>query len=87
MLEKREVNRHHYYSFLRRRKKPTVGSLKEIKFPPIGDSEDVNVYFDRCHSEVGARPAPIGPMKKKPRNSKCVCNSGKKFKHCCGRGL
>jgi hypothetical protein len=86
-LFKAERNRYQYYGFLRRRNKPSKGNQKTIKFPPMDDKEDINDYFARCHKTVGARPAPIGPMKKQPVNSSCICKSGKKFKKCCGRGL
>jgi len=87
MLDPKEMNRYSYYAFLRRRNKPQSGWNKDIEFPPMGEDEDVNDYFNRCHQEVGARPAPVGPMKKQPANSKCVCKSGKKFKRCCGKGM
>jgi hypothetical protein len=30
-------------------------------------------------------PIPVRPRKKVPRNAPCPCNSGRKYKHCCGR--
>jgi len=85
-FQKSERMRHQYYGFIRKSNKPGSGDKTIVKFPSIDDKEDVNDYFQRCHKAVGARPAPIGPMKKQPVNSKCVCGSGKKFKKCCGRG-
>jgi len=81
-----ERKRYEYYSFLRRDKKPSRGSLRKIKFPPIKDDEDVVEYFNRCHEAVGARPSPVGPMRRIPVNTPCNCKSGKKYKKCCGRG-
>lgn len=86
-IQKVDRMRYQYYGFLRKSNKPTKGANRIIKFPPIKDEEDINEYFNRCHDTVGARPAPIGPMKKQPVNSTCICKSKKKFKKCCGRGL
>jgi len=86
-LFKQERMRYQYYSFLRRSNKPQKGTDRIIKFPEIEEEEDVNVFFDRCHNETGCRPAPVGPCKKQPANKKCHCQSGKKFKKCCGRGF
>jgi hypothetical protein len=88
-----ERKRYAFYNFLRLRRKPTRGALKEVTFPPIKEKEDVVSYFERCHEAVGARPAPIGPMKRFAPNKACPCGrinieTGKayKYKKCCGRG-
>lgn len=82
----RQITLNNYYSFLRAvggNKSPKKGQNKEYVFDPIEDEEDIMVYFDRCHRDHGARPAPIGPMKKYAVNSPCICKSGKKYKKCC----
>jgi len=84
--DNQDRQRYQYYSFLRKRNKPNKNSESPIVFDPIEKDEDLMDYFARCHKNFGARPAPIGPMKKIPVNSQCICKSGKKYKHCCGRG-
>jgi hypothetical protein len=83
-----EYKRHRYYNFLRRGSKPTKGEQKVYSFDPIEDGEQAADYFNRCYKKYGVRPAPIGPVKKIKPNSKCpFCESGKKFKKCCGRKI
>ena len=69
-MDPTELNRYQYYSFLRQRRKPQKGEIKVIKFPPIGDDEDVTAYYERCHEEVGAIPSPIIPNQKKGKKWK-----------------
>jgi hypothetical protein len=83
-----EYKRYRHYNFLRRRNKPKRGEQKVYNFDPIEEGEEAVDYFDRCYEKYGVRPAPIGPVKKIQPNSKCpFCESGKKFKKCCGRKI
>ncbi len=58
-IHQKERNRQEYYNFLRKRKKPTKGSMKTISFNPIGEEESIEDYFVRCFEEFGAKPSII----------------------------
>ena len=54
-------------------------------YDPFEDDEDEDFAdFERANDEVPESDAPSSPPKV-GRNAPCLCGSGKKFKHCCGR--
>ena len=81
-MEKEKTTAAHK-AFLRSSKKSK--STKVYNMPSMEEGEELIAYFDRCKKETGARPAPIGPMKKIKPNAPCPCGSGQKFKKCCER--
>ena len=53
------------------------------------DMPGVDNPMEGAHTNTGerAKPQPVRVEKKVGRNDPCPCGSGKKYKHCHGRGL
>ncbi len=57
------------------------GLINKIKYDVVTFLSNMNLEL----VETVEKPkSTITPAKKIPRNSPCPCNSGKKYKHCCG---
>ena len=59
--------------------------LLKIKAETIKFLFNVNIVVEKQNKEEEKNPQVLEKKKKIPRNSPCVCGSGKKYKHCCGR--
>ena len=55
------------------------GELEQFEWQEDEDEED-------WEDELPTKTAPIYNTNKVGRNDPCLCGSGEKFKHCCGRG-
>lgn len=73
-----------------------INNMNEIKPLEETDPELANLFYDIANKkyEYGIKAIqtcnndciliPISPLKKISRNDPCWCNSGKKYKKCCG---
>ncbi len=72
----------------------TLDEMKEAEVLPLPVPSDLYAQIPMMLTEVimaadehlqGAQAQQVNPYKAVGRNDLCVCGSGKKFKHCCGR--
>ena len=58
--------------------------LEKIKFDVIKFLLNLNVVVKDQKDDEETKVSPSIQSKKIGRNDKCLCGSGKKYKHCCG---
>lgn len=59
--------------------------MKPIHLPDIENPANLEVEFKLFHKrQLEMMPKKLDKFETTERNSKCPCNSGKKYKKCCG---